>query len=74
MAKQANITCPKCDKDIVVASIENGRCPECEFNIQLYLDRKQAREVEEKERKAEEANNPAKKPELKRGLSGIGNL
>lgn len=71
MAKENQITCPKCEKDIQKDKIENGRCPECEFNIQMYLDRRAIRDLEEKERKIEETKNP-KTPEKKKGLFGTG--
>lgn len=71
MAKENNVTCPKCDADIPKNEIEDGRC-KCGFNLQMYIDRKQVREVEEKERKAEESKNPPPAPAKKKGLFGTG--
>jgi ribosomal protein L37E len=57
-----NITCPECGKDAPEADYaENGRCPACGFNYQLYRDterveaaRKKAVESEKKEQKQAE--------------------
>ena len=73
MAKENNATCPKCDKDVALDKFTDGRCPECGFNMQLYIDRRQVREVEEKERKAErEKNPPPEEKKKKSGLTGFG--
>lgn len=70
--EKKNISCPKCDADIAVADITDGRCPKCGFNIQRYIDENELEAVRKKEAEKVKKEEKPPVPEKKRGLSGFG--
>lgn len=65
-----NVTCPECKKDAPENDFaENGRCPSCGFNYQLYRDNQRlqaviAREKDEEEKEKQRSRPAAKKNRL----------
>lgn len=76
MAKKEDnpqVTCPKCNKDVAVSELENGRCSECGYHIGLDRFMRDYESVKERERKEKDKEAPPA-PEKKKGggLSGWG--